>query len=102
MFAKQGELQVLKVTRIIALATVNSIVLTACGGSGSNLMGGNFPSLQICLSSIQTRTGLALRPVVDKPDNVSGYLGDTKRDFACTKKSTGTQGVHWEGWYEAE
>lgn len=78
-----------------------SVLLAACGGS-SDLMGGKFNSLFQCLSSIEAKTGLPPKPVIDKPDQVSGYLGNTKRDFACTKQSTGTQGVYWEGWYEVE
>lgn len=83
-------------------ALVLSVSLIGCSGGSSSVMGGKFSSLQQCLSSIQSSTGMAPRPVTDTPTEVSGYLGSTKRDFACSKRSTGTQGVVWEGWYEAD
>jgi hypothetical protein len=68
--------------------------------STPTVMGGSFDSMQECLQSIRSKTGLELRPVTDEPDKVSGYLGTTDRDFACTKESTGTRGIQWKGWYE--
>ena len=86
---------------LLAILGLLCLVLQGCG-TPSEVMGGNFASLQQCLSSIQAKTGLPLSPVTDTPDNVSGYLGTTKRNFACTKKSSGTQGVYWEGWYDVQ
>jgi hypothetical protein len=88
--------------RTLFAAAVVSFLISSCGGSSPELMGGEFSSLQQCLSAIQTKTGLSLKPVIDKPDHVSGYLGNTKRDFSCKQMSTGTKGVYWEGWYEDE
>lgn len=78
---------------------ITSLSMVACGNP-SEVMGGKFNSMQHCLSSIKSKTALTLKTVTDKPDDVSGYLGDTNRHFACTKKSTGTEGTYWEGWYE--
>ena len=85
----------------LAAAVFASLSLAACGDP-SELVGGKFSSLQDCLSSIQSKTGLSPNPVIDKPDQVSGYLGNTERDFSCAQQSTGTQGVYWEGWYEVQ
>jgi len=88
--------------RTLLAAALAGLFISSCGDSSPELMGGEFSSLQQCMSAIQTKTGLSLKPVNDKPDHVSGYLGDTNRDFACKQMSTGTKGVYWEGWYEVE
>jgi hypothetical protein len=88
---------------IFRTATITLFILgvVACkGGKPTELMGGKFSSMQQCLASIRSNTGMALRPVTDTPDEVSGFLQGTKRFFSCTKKSTGTQGTFWEGVYE--
>ncbi|MCB1422280.1 MAG: hypothetical protein KDJ69_07385 [Nitratireductor sp.] len=61
---------------------------------------GKFSSMQTCLVAIQKATGLTLDAVRDNANIVSGYLGNTKRDFACERKNSGSLGVHIEGWYE--
>ncbi|WP_051299248.1 hypothetical protein [Marinobacterium litorale] len=72
------------------------------GESGANtVMGGEFRSLRSCLTNVESSSGFSLDVIVDEPDNVTGYLRGTKRNFACTKKETGTKGVYWDGWYES-
>lgn len=92
--------------RHVLLAAAACLSLSACigssdGGSSSTVMQGKFGSLNQCLSSIRSKSGLEPKPVTDTPQEVSGFLGGTRRGFACTLRSTGTQGVYWEGWYSA-
>lgn len=69
----------------------------------SELMGGKFGSMEQCLETIKNDSGYStLRPMTDKPDHVSGYLGDTDFDFNCELKETGTEGTFVEGWYEKQ
>lgn len=69
----------------------------------SDLMSGKFNSMEQCLETIKTQSGYSqLRPMTDKPDHVSGYLGDSDFDFNCEVKETGTEGTYVEGWYEKQ
>lgn len=88
--------------RVFLLAATACLSVSACTGSGSSeVMSAKFGSLSQCLSSIRSNSGLEPKPVTDTPQEVSGFLGSTTRGFACTMRSTGTQGVYWEGWYQA-
>ena len=76
-----------------------TIALAACEPAPS-VQSGKFSSMQRCLAALQKSTGMKLDIVRDNPEIVSGYLGNTKRDFGCQKKSTGSIGTYIEGWYE--
>jgi hypothetical protein len=100
-----------QIFRVVVLSVAAAAVVAYCGrssgsaggaasGSSPQVRGRDFDSMHECLQGIRSASGLDLRPVVDKPDKVSGYLGTTDRDFACTKESTGTRVVQWQGWYE--
>ena len=91
--------------KAVLLASIACFAVTACiggsdGGGSSQVMSAKFGSLSQCLSSIRSNSGLEPKPVTDTPQEVSGFLGGTRRGFACTRKSTGTQGVYWDGWYQ--
>ena len=69
----------------------------------SDLMSGKFNSMEHCLESIKAQSGYSkLRPMTDKPNHVSGYLGDSDFDFNCEVIETGTEGTYVEGWYEKQ
>ena len=69
----------------------------------SDIMSGKFGSMAQCLETIKKDSGYSkIRPMTDKPDHVSGYLGDTDFDFNCEVKETGTEGTFVEGWYEKQ
>ena len=80
-------------------------LLVGCSSSEppSDLMQGKFNSMEACLEKIKKDSGYnTLRPMTDKPDHVSGYLGDSDFDFNCEVKHTGTEGTFVEGWYEKQ
>ncbi len=83
-----------------------AMLTTACGGGDSDssspesnteyMMRGEFPSMARCLEAIQQKAGQALKPVTDRPDQVSGNLSDG-RFFICERKDSGTKGTYYEG-----
>ncbi|MFW6745346.1 hypothetical protein ACODTT_14650 [Acinetobacter pittii] len=69
----------------------------------SELRGGKFASIQDCLEGIKKASGYStLNPMTDKPNHVSGYLGNSHFDFNCEVVETGTQGTYVDGWFEQE
>lgn len=60
-------------------------------------MGGEFPSIQSCVATIEQAVG-PLKISVDKPDKVMGTTREGKL-FSCEKKETGTRGTYIQGWY---
>lgn len=92
------------------------LILLGCGNSESSnnsskskkpktemqIQGAKFSNMPSCLKSIQDKTKLNLKPMTDKPDQVTGFLGDTERQFNCQIKETGTEGTFVEGWYTEE
>lgn len=85
---------------MIGLRLLMLLLFAIAGCSPEKVQQGEFPSLQSCLSSIESATGYTLDLLRDTPEQVSGYLQGTDHDFACEKKSTGTRGVIYIGWYE--
>jgi len=73
------------------------LTLMSCG-SGSELMGRNFTSIQSCVASMKNVSSGPLKIVTDKSDQVTGVLSNGKT-FNCEKKSSGTKGNYVEGWY---
>jgi hypothetical protein len=65
-----------------------------------SVQSGKFSSMNKCLSALKKATGQQLNILRDSPSRVSGYIGKTKRDFSCSLKQTGSQGVYIEGWFE--
>ena len=58
-----------------------------------------FSSMQGCLASIPASANSSIgRIYTDKPEKVSGLLSNGEQ-FSCTRKSTGTKGIYYEGWY---
>jgi hypothetical protein len=100
----------------ILTVSLLGLVLLGCGNSESannppkpkkpktemQIQGAKFSSMSSCLKSIQAKTKLPLRPMRDKPEQVTGFLGDTERQFNCEIKQTGTEGTFVEGWYTEE
>lgn len=93
-----------------------SIALVACGNNDTNgtkskpykpkttteMRGAEFSSIQQCLKGIKKDTKLSLNIVIDKPNEVTGNLGNTGRTFACQVEETGSQGTFVKGWYTVE
>ncbi|EJO33817.1 hypothetical protein EA749_14715 [Acinetobacter radioresistens] len=97
----------------ILTVSLLGLVLLGCGNSESannppkpktemQIQGAKFSSMSSCLKSIQDKTKLPLKPMTDKPEQVTGFLGDTERQFNCEIKQTGTEGTFVEGWYTEE
>ncbi|WP_336141983.1 hypothetical protein [Acinetobacter sp. 102] len=84
--------------KILLLVGVFSLV----GCSNTEIMSGEFSSMDNCLNSIEQKTGKKLEIVIDKIGEISGYQGNTKLDFQCKTEATGTKGIIVKGWYEAE
>jgi len=61
-------------------------------------MNAEFYSMRECLQGIKKNSGYELDVVTDKADNVSGFLSNGE-GFGCQKKSTGTKGTYYEGWF---
>ena len=100
--------------KILAISLLG-LSLIGCGNSDPNapskpkkpktemqMQAAKFSSMSRCLKSIQDTTKLPLKPMTDKPEKVTGFLGDTVRQFYCGIKETGTEGTFVEGWYTEE
>lgn len=69
----------------------------------SELRAGKFANIQDCLEGIKKASGYStLNPMTDKPNHVSGYLGNSHFDFNCEVVESGTQGTYVDGWFEKE
>lgn len=68
-----------------------------CGESKQS-MNTEFSSLSTCLSGIKKNTGLSLKIITDKPNEISGFLSNGE-GFGCNKVSSGTKGTYVNGWY---
>lgn len=73
-------------------------LLIASIGHASETRVAQFRSLAECLIGVEKSSGQKLKPVTDKPGEVSGFLSNGKA-FSCQKKETGTKGTYFEGWY---
>lgn len=73
------------------------LLLVGCG-EPSQIMTAEFSSMDSCLSSIEKNSGGKMRPITDKPGEVSGTLSNGA-NFGCTTKTSGTKGIYVEGWY---
>lgn len=62
--------------------------------------GGNFATMQSCLSFIEEeagKAGMRLEISSDKPEKVTGaFNGDAEMFFYCERKETGTNGTFFE------
>lgn len=63
-----------------------------------SVMTAEFYSLSKCLEGLKKSSGQQLEIITDEPDKVSGLLSNGE-GFACEKKTTGTKGTYYEGWY---
>ncbi len=78
------------------------LILTACSsGPEKQRVSGKFVTMKQCLDTIYYRTNEELKLLVDSSETVSGKLGDTKLNFYCGVKKTGSEGIYIEGWYES-
>lgn len=98
------------------LAGAVSILLAGCGNSSSDgtakpkkpkteiqTMSAKFSSMSKCLKSIEKESKASLNIVTDKPEEVSGFLGDSRKlGFSCEIRATGTEGIVINGWYMIE
>jgi hypothetical protein len=84
--------------KIIILAAL--IGLSGC--SKTQVMSGEFRTMDSCLTKIQENSGYELDIVTDEFGNISGFLKGTKLGFECKTESTGTKGVVVKGWYQVK
>ncbi len=103
----------MKILNVIIASSI--LFLTACGSSDGttssndpqknyeHYSGGDFDTMQSCLSFIQQEAdtaGMSLAISSDKPDKVTGsFNGDADMFFYCQKKETGTNGTFFEAAY---
>lgn len=85
----------------LSIAITLALALFGCG-EASQVMQAEFSTMEECLAFVRSSTGLALDPMTDRPDKVTGFLGSTKRNFACTQETSGTKGTYVEGWYDVD
>jgi len=64
----------------------------------SSVKNAEFYSMYKCLKGIKKSSGKDLDIITDEVDEISGFLSNGK-GFACQRKSTGTKGVYYYGWY---
>lgn len=76
------------------------IGLSAC--SKTEVMSGEFATMDNCLNAIEKKSGKNLEIVTDKIGDISGNLEGTKLGFECKTNATGTKGIIVKGWYEVE
>lgn len=79
-------------------AFVAIMALSTTSAQADQAMNATFSSMKSCLAGIQRSSGQKLKIVTDKPNEVSGFLENGK-GFGCQKKESGTEGVHYAGWY---
>lgn len=83
----------------IALTSLITLLTTMQLTHASDVMKGEFRSMRTCLSSIESSSGKKIdRIATDRTDKVSGFLSNGKH-FACTRKSSGSKGIYYEGYY---
>lgn len=81
--------------------TLAIIFIAGCSNEPSpEIVGKRFASMAECLASIRMETQEVLDPMTDKPNHVSGFLGNTGLQFNCELKETGTEGTYIDGWYQ--
>ena len=75
-------------------------IATGCeDGSRPQTRAAEFLTMQGCLAGIKKDAGTDIDKIVrDKPAIVTGFLANG-RQFACEKKTTGTKGTYYYGWY---
>lgn len=61
-----------------------------------------FSSMDGCLQGLEKETKLPLTVAIDKPNEVTGMLGNTNRTFVCQVTETGSEGTYVKGWYAIE
>lgn len=59
-----------------------------------------FSTLGRCMVRLQEKLGSRLLILIDEPDVVSGQQRNGM-NWACSRKHTGTKGIHWQGWYDS-
>lgn len=80
------------------LGFVGVVALSTTSAQADQAMNATFSSMKSCLAGIQRSSGQKLKIVTNKPSEVSGFLENGK-GFGCQKKESGTEGVHYAGWY---
>ena len=87
--------------KLLIIASI-TILLPGCGdGSNTSMRGAEFSSLQNCLSGLKREMGSNLKIITDEQDEVSGIQTDGTF-WACNKKTSGTKGIYWEGYYSVK
>ncbi|EIJ36978.1 zinc ribbon domain-containing protein [Thiothrix nivea] len=74
---------------------------TSSSTNSSGFRGAEFSTLEQCMTGLQKELGAKLRVIIDEPEEVTGSQADGTF-WACEKKSTGTKGIYWEGYYKAK
>ena len=64
-------------------------------------MNGEFETLRKCLDRIKRNSGTNMKILVDEPGFVSGRLSNGET-FGCQKKTSGTRGDCYHGWYTTQ
>ena len=83
--------------RLFLNAFLGLSLLVGCG-EPTHVMNGEFETLSKFLDRIKIISGATLKIFVDEPDMVSGTLTNGE-SFACQKRTSGTKGTFYHGWY---
>jgi hypothetical protein len=75
-----------------------SALTAGCGDRNEETMSAEFRTLDLCLDGLKRSSKQSLKIITDKPGRVSGKLSNGLQ-FGCTKESSGTKGVYYEGFY---
>lgn len=66
--------------------------------NAKNAQNAEFRTMKSCLSAIEENGGSPLNIITDKTKEVSGFLPNGEA-FGCQKKSSGTKGTYYHGWF---
>lgn len=93
---------ILNIIGVMVLFLITFLLFSFMGGSKTEVMSGEFSTMDNCLNAIEQKTGKKLEIITDKLGDISGFLTNTKLGFQCKTEATGTKGIIVKGWYEAE
>jgi len=83
---------------ILSCFALLTLSLAGCGGDSPSAMNAEFRTLSGCIEGIKKNSGQSLKIITDTPSEVSGFLSNGQ-GFGCQKKTTGTKGTYYAGWF---
>lgn len=90
------------VRHVLAILAAATTALPVSESFAADAMTREFRSMSACLQWIQSSAKKKRVVVVsDKPDSVTGYFGNGQF-FGCKRRTTGTKGTFYEGYYMLE